>query len=428
MIIFFDIFIVLFLFVFLFKNKYLDMLNPTFLYLIIHTFFITYKGIQIFIFDYVALNSNNWYDNPITLNDVSFAIFLADLSLVSFFIGFYIVKKKFSKRGIKLQQQYRIIIEKRPRILHLYLGIVIVLGFIGMALYSFIPGIGIDEYEGDTFTNTLSSLGIISALILLYEFGFKLKYNLFFGLMALVYSLQGGNRYRVILPLLFLLLYYLKINNLKVPPIKYIFIGFLVILLSFPLKQIGKTFQVDNQIDLFEVITDSFKDLSEGKSGDLEFIEQSAAMISNINEKGIVFYGRTYEPILTFWIPRIYWKEKPKNNEWQWEISSNGRDFGEMGQISLISGESYANFRYFGVFFIPFMVGRFYSFLYYSYSKLPHNHKGFLLLLIYNMILFQAWRDGLISLILFPILYYSPLFILYLIKKPKKQSIYKIMN
>ncbi len=421
MIIYFDILLVLFLLVFLYQNKYLDFLNPTFLYLIIHIFFITYKGVQNFIFN-STISSNNWYDIAINLNDISKAILIDDLSLISFFIGFYFYKKKYSNTGVRLQRQYKIIIEERPRLLKLYLGLVVILGFIGMASYSFIPGVELDDIEGNTFTNTLSSLGIISALILVYQFGFKLKYNLFFGVMILVYSVQGGNRYRVILPLLFILLLYLKIKNLKIPPLKFIILGFFIILLSFPLKQIGKTFQEDNRIDLIDVVTNSFEDFTEGKSGDLEFIEQSAAMISNIDEKGVVFYGRTYTPILFFWIPRVFWKEKPKMNDWQWEISSVGRDFGQMGQISLIGGESYANFRWLGVFLIPFIVGRFYSFLYYSYSSLPYNHKGFLLLLFYNMIIFQAWRDGLISLILFPIVYYSPLFILYWIKKTKKHK------
>jgi hypothetical protein len=409
------------LLVFLYQNKYLDFLNPTFLYLIIHIFFITYKVVQNFIFN-STISSNNWYDIAINLNDISKAILIDDLSLISFFIGFYFYKKKYSNTGVRLQRQYKIIIEERPRLLKLYLGLVVILGFIGMASYSFIPGVELDDIEGNTFTNTLSSLGIISALILVYQFGFKLKYNLFFGVMILVYSVQGGNRYRVILPLLFILLLYLKIKNLKIPPLKFIILGFFIILLSFPLKQIGKTFQEDNRIDLIDVVTNSFVDFTEGKSGDLEFIEQSAAMISNIDEKGVVFYGRTYTPILFFWIPRVFWKEKPKMNDWQWEISSVGRDFGQMGQISLIGGESYANFRWLGVFLIPFIVGRFYSFLYYSYSSLPYNHKGFLLLLFYNMIIFQAWRDGLISLILFPIVYYSPLFILYWIKKTKKHK------
>jgi hypothetical protein len=421
LIIYFDILLVLFLLVFLYQNKYLDFLNPTFLYLIIHIFFITYKGVQNFIFN-STISSNNWYDIAINLNDISKAILIDDLSLISFFIGFYFYKKKYSNTGVRLQRQYKIIIEERPRLLKLYLGLVVILGFIGMASYSFIPGVELDDIEGNTFTNTLSSLGIISALILVYQFGFKLKYNLFFGVMILVYSVQGGNRYRVILPLLFILLLYLKIKNLKIPPLKFIILGFFIILLSFPLKQIGKTFQEDNRIDLIDVVTNSFEDFTEGKSGDLEFIEQSAAMISNIDEKGVVFYGRTYTPILFFWIPRVFWKEKPKMNDWQWEISSVGRDFGQMGQISLIGGESYANFRWLGVFLIPFIVGRFYSFLYYSYSSLPYNHKGFLLLLFYNMIIFQAWRDGLISLILFPIVYYSPLFILYWIKKTKKHK------
>ena len=152
--------------------------------------------------------------------------------------------------------------------------------------------------------------------------------------------------------------------------------------------------------------------------GDMSFIEQSAGMSGAIDMKDKICYGDTYQSILIFFVPRSLWKDKPSLNQWQHDISISGRDFGTMGQVSLISGESYANFRYIGVFLISFLVGRWYSFLYNSYSNLPAKHKGFLLLLLFNMVLFQVWRDGMISLILFPFLNYLPIMILYFIKKP----------
>jgi hypothetical protein len=415
--IYLDILIVIFLSIYLVKEKQLNFLNPTFLYLVIHVFFVTFRSVQIFFLNSIII-SNRWYATFVTLEEIDKAIFLADLSLVSFFAGFYMFTKSFKVNGNKLIKKYKNLKEDRRKLLKIYLNIVVVLGFIGMLTYAFLPGIDSEEFEGNTYTNILTSLGIISSVILLYEFGFQKKYMIFFIAMVLVYAVQGANRYRVILPLVFLLMYYLKTKNLKLPPLKFIVLGFIVVLLSFPLKEIGKSFQENGSVDIVNVLDESYEEFSSGESGDLSFIEQSAAMIGAIDMKNIIFYGKTYEPIFFFWIPKDFWKSKPRLNQWQYDIEVSGREFGEMGQISIISGESYANFRYFGVFIISFLVARWYSYLYNTFSNVNYKHRGFLLLLLFNMVLFQVWRDGLISLILFPILNYLPLMLLFFIKKP----------
>jgi hypothetical protein len=164
----------------------------------------------------------------------------------------------------------------------------------------------------------------------------------------------------------------------------------------------------------------SFNEIVEGESGDLSFLEQSAAMIGSMDNMDKMFCGETYVPILFFWMPRVYWDDKPKLNQWQHDIATPGRNYGQMGQISLLSGESYANFGYFGAFAIPWFVGMLYSKIYFYYRNINSNHKGFLLLLLMHMILFQVWRDGLISLIIFPIVNYLPLILLILSKRNSK--------
>jgi hypothetical protein len=415
--IYLDLFIVLLLSVYLVKEKQLNMLNSCLIYLFFHVFFVTFKGIQIFFLG-TKIISNKWYATYITLEEIDKAIFIADISLIAFFIGFNFFTSKFKNNGNQLLKKYSEIKEAHPKRINYYLIAIFIIGLIGIATYRSIADRDIDEADYSTFSNMMTGLGIISSIVLLYEKGFKKYYLIYFGLLIVFYSLQGENRFRVILALLFVLMYYLKTINLKMPPFKYYILGFVFILFSFPLKEVGKAYQETGKINFSEVIQDSFDEFTEGESGDMSFIEQSAGMIGAIDIKDEIFYGKTYESIFFFFIPRSLWPEKPILNQWQHDISITGRDFGEMGQISLISGEAYANFRYIGVFLISFLVGRWYSFLYNSYSNLPAKHKGFLLLLLFNMVLFQVWRDGMISLILFPFLNYLPIMILYFIKKP----------
>lgn len=415
--IYLDLFIVILLSVYLVKEKQLNMLNPCLIYLFIHVFFVTFRGIQIFFLG-VKIISNKWYATYITLAEIDKAIFIADISLGAFFIGFNLFTSKFKNNGNQLLKKYSVIKEAHPKRINYYLIAIFIIGLIGIATYRSVADRDVEVADYSTFSNFMTSLGIISSIVLLYEKGFKKYYLIYFGILIAFYSLQGENRFRVILALLFVLMYYLKIKNLKMPPLKYYALGFVFILFSFPLKEVGKAYQETGKINFTEVLSDSFDDFKEGESGDMAFIEQSAGMIGAIDIKDKIFYGKTYQPIFFFFVPRSLWAEKPALNKWQFDISISGRDFGEMGQISLISGESYANFRYFGVFLIPFFIGRWYSYLYNKFSNLPSQHKGFLLLLLFNMVLFQVWRDGMISLILFPFLNYLPIMILYFIKKP----------
>ena len=411
-----DVLIVLFLFYFLFRIKQFNLLNPAVIYLLIHTLFVTLRSLQVNLFDFEIINNRN-YGFAVNDQEINKAILLADIGIVSFFIGFYTNVSNFKKRGINNLIKYPKIIEARPFLLNYYLSIVFFLGMIGILAFTYLPGIGRYNVEANLLGSMLSSFGIISIIILIYEKGFKVHYLILFILFIFIFSVQGFARFRAILPLVFILLYYLKVNHLKFPPIKFIVIAAFVFILSFPLKEVGLDLKAGRSINIPSLIENSFNNIISGEAGDLAFIEQSAAMIGNIDHLDKIFYGKTYTSILFFYVPRSMWKDKPKLNEWQFEISDNTRNFAAMGQISLITGEAYANFRYFGVILILLLLGRFYSFIYHSYSNLDAKHKGFLILLLFNMILFQVWRDGLISLFLFPLLNYMPIIGLYLIKR-----------
>lgn len=419
--VFIDLLLVIIVFIYLIQKKEISFLNANFLFLIFHVFFVSVRAYQILILD-AKIIANYWYSEYITIDEIENALVVADFTLVGFTLGFNLLKNKFIQRGRTLAKQFIEYKEKSPKKIKSFIAIATFLGIFGTLSFAIIPGQAqtIGEAETNMFITFLSNLGVISALLLIYERGFKKIYLIYLFIILGIFSIQGYHRYRVILPMLFLMGYYLKVNSLKLPPLKYILLGFVFFVFSFPLKQIGQSIQKKDKIDLVEVGLNSFNDIVEGESGDLSFLEQSAAMIGSMEKKDKIFYGQTYVPIMFFWVPRVFWSSKPKLNQWQHDISSQGRDYGQMGQISLLSGESYANFRYLGAFVVPFFVGRIYSRVYYYYRNINIKHKGFLLLLMLNMILFQVWRDGVISLIVFPIVNYLPILLLIYIKKAKK--------
>lgn len=419
MFIYLDIIFVTFVFVHIIKQRQLNLLNPLLIYLIIHLLFVTIKGIQIFILDKAILMNVN-YDKPVDLDEVSKAIFLADIGLLAFAFGFNMFRKRFKTKSKRIVKLYPVFIESRKNIINIYIYVVLILGVFGLLLFGYLPGLGKNQFEGSILTAIMANLSIISAIILIYQKGFNRYSVVYFLALVFVYSLQGYARYRAVLPLLFVLLYYLKVYKLKLPPLKYILIAVLVIPITIPMKEIGMKARIGESINLVDLISDSFNEIFEGDSRELALLEQSAAMVGAVDQKEKIFYGETYSSIFFFFVPRSMWKEKPALNQWQYEISDAGRQFSTMGQVSLVTGEAYANFRYFGVVGILMLLGIFFSFLYFTYSDVHVLHRGFLMLLLFDMILFQIWRDGLVSLFLFPLLNYLPIIALFLIKKPIK--------
>jgi len=422
--IYIDFFLVSTILVYLISKKEVSLLNPCFLFLIFHILFISIRFFQIVVLD-SPIFSNDYFSNYLVKEEIVKGLIIADCSLLGFFFGFNFFKNKFILKGNLNLIKFQNYLDKSPKKINLYISIVFLLGVYSTSSFLFLPGsqsLESREFQSNTFTTILSNFGIVSAILLIYERGFKKIYIIYLFVLLAIFSIQGFNRFRVILPLLFIANYYLKLNNLKLPPLKFMIMGFVILIFSFPLKQIGKSIQKKEKIDLMDIGLKSFNDIIDGKSADLSFLEQSSAIIGTIDKKNSFFYGQTYSPVLTFWIPRAYWPTKPKLNQWQHDISNDGRNYSEMGMISLFSGESYANFGFLGSFFIPLLFGRFLSSIYHKYRYVNVKHKGFLLLLFLNMLLFQVWRDGLVSLIIFPFLNYLPIIILIFLKRNKYRN------
>jgi hypothetical protein len=396
------------------KNKEVSLLNPLLIFLAYHVVFVSIRMIQILVFD-VRIISNYWFDNQITREEMIPALIASDFCLLGFYLGFIIKKRSFKLKGKLLSERIVNYKEKNVFWINLLLVFTIFFGLIGVAFFSSISGV--QGVERSIYINMIVNSGVISGIMLVYLKGFK-PYTLFYlAAMIGIFALQGEHRYRVVLPLILIASLYLKLKNEKVIPLKFLFLGVVVMILSSPLKIIGKQYVEYGEVSFFEIVEDSASDLSEGTASDLSYVEQSAAMISNVDQRNIRFYGETYVPILFFFVPRSLWQEKLALNDWQKKISTSGRDFEELGQISLLAGEGYANFGYFGSFIVPFFVGVWYSYLFYKFKDVSIMHKGFLTLLLFNMVIMQVWRDGLISLFLFPILNYFPIFLLILLKR-----------
>jgi hypothetical protein len=293
------------------------------------------------------------------------------------------------------------------------------IGIIGLALFTRMPGkttVMIPEAMRTGWIGITQMWAGLSLIALIYVYGFKWRYAVPMVFYLLIQLVQGGSRFRVVLPALLLCQIYLDRKGRKWPSVRVIIILATVGLLFFPMKRIGKMYQAG--VPLSHIYTHSsevIKSVFQGE-GEQVFLDQFAMMLTLIDEKGKWYYGRKwFYSTAIMWIPRPLWPDKPHMGGFIQEISKPSRPVGKMGMITTFLGDAYANFRYFGLVLVPYLLaywtGRGYFRAY--RSNFLSLARFFYLLLACNLI--QVYRDGLKSIVTFIAANMMPLFIIVLL-------------
>lgn len=346
------------------------------------------------------------------------ALLLADVVLFSCSCAIYMAQ---SLPMAKLSRQSKFLLNEK--ILRRILLVTIPLGIYGALTQLYIPSFenNLQNLEGSAgfalASITASWLGL-SLLALIYFYGFKAKYLLPLLAYLIIVAIQGYNRYRFVIPCLFLMITYLLHYHRNWPKLLHMLLLVVILLLTFPLKEIGRAIQKGQSFtSLSQTLTQSFQTVSRGNSGDQSFLDQYAMTLSEIDRNEKLYLGTTVVPLIYLIIPRSLWAEKPRLNQWQVDVSSRSRPFGTIGSIGTLYGESYANFRIPGMMLIPsalfFLLTRWYLKIRSYYTS---NMSKFFYVLIF-VCMIQVLRDGLVSLVIFPVLNSLPLFLIYLSHK-----------
>lgn len=414
----FDVFTVLLSFIIINHKGSLTFYHPGTILLLFHIssntfrFYAVMRGADLAFSEFKSIEGAN-------IEELMRALFLADVALLSCSIAIAIAENVSISKGSKKK-----ILPINQDLLNTILFFTIPLGIIGAATQLYIPNIDLRVIDpnarsnGFSFAETTSTWFGLSMLLLIYFRGFKLKYIIPLFFYLIIVAIQGGNRYRMVLPILFLLITYLYYNRLNWPkPSQFIYLIALFIL-TMPLKQIGKLIQEGGSItDVSTIFSESFEATSSGNSVDQSFLDQYAMTLTEIDRHKKIYYGTTIAPLIFLPIPRETWDEKPALNQWQIEISTINRPFDKMGSIGTIYGEAYADFRIFGIVFIPALL---FYFLTIWYRKIKNRWMFDMDKFLYTLIfvcMIQVLRDGMVSLFIFPVVYNMPLFMIYILHK-----------
>jgi hypothetical protein len=221
-------------------------------------------------------------------------------------------------------------------------------------------------------------------------------------------------RYVVVLGVLFFCFTYLYRSSRRWYPRWMVGVLVGLAIVWFPLKIVGSGIRESKTAsDIFSDAVGYYQNAIEnqGGGGDTQFLDMTASAMTLVDQHGQFFYGSAWAPLLYVAIPRVWWPDKPRMNEYMWEISTVDRPMGQIGMVPGLVGDCYLNFGYGGVVLIVYAVAWLYGRAYFRAMLSDHNTCRGLNYLMFLVAFIQVIRDGVISLVMFTFVAAAPIMV-----------------
>jgi len=388
----------------------LSLTHPATLYLVFHSGFISLRAIAIL---NGATTLFSWKGSvPVSESEIVRAIILADLPLITMTCAWILASHRQAKKAMRENRKPPRALQ--PHILKLVALVCIPVGCIAMLLWSNVPGLSSSLIDPDAVASNWPVIAQtwagLSLLGLIYWYGFRASLLIPLTAYQCWVIYQGNFRFRLLIPLILLVQIYVDRRGRRWPGAAGV-AGLLVCaVLFFPLKGIGQRLQSDHSIEqIWENAQSEIVDVFRGDHPDQMILDQFASSLTLADAHGRLYWGRTYEGLLTVVVPRQWWPEKPSLTQYEKEISTKERPMADDGMTVTMLGEFYLNFSYPGIvimsFILAYLMGIWFEASYRAgYFSLTHFAY---LLVAANLI--QVFRDGLISLFVFTVINMLPL-------------------
>ena len=405
------------------RTKELTFFHPATLYLIFHGAVITTRLLALnagapTLFDEARFLRSGFM--PVTYDEIARATIYADIALFMSTIAFIVAGMVHKNRQLGSKQpqksQFDTPINKGLFLNIMYVAFVI--GVFGIIFVGYLPGtdtrlidsIAVSEWRDSSWIFITQSWMGVALIGMIYIHGFRRGLVILMILFLGIQLYQGFHRFRFVLPLILLLYIYLKHRGYLWPPRWAISLAIVLAVLFLPAKTIGRMMQAGYPINVIAEETISYiVNLPTKSTSDLVFLDQFAMGLTLIDENGQFYYGTTYLPLLTLPIPRQIWPDKPELAFFMSDISTASRPLSRLGTIVTYLGESYANFGFLGIIFVPYIFSYLIGRLYFTLKDKPIESVSMLLYLMILTTLLQVYRDGLISLVMFTLVNFMPL-------------------
>lgn len=395
--------------------KFLTFFHPLFWYLFWHLVSTTNRLVQL-VGGGRLLYQESINFTPVTPEEIVRAVIWNDIALLAVLLGSvtaHLVKLPISKSRNYLQPTMKTI-----KIVALF---TFPLGLLCFLLLQLLPRAVFDAAGIGSYVIIVGMWPLTLICILVFFRGFRWPLVLVAALILITTSLQGYHRFMVLLPSIFLGLVYVmrgtgryRVLHLLIPAI------FAALVVPY-LKPIGRAFQAGYYEHAFDIFIGALTLSGDHGGSPINFLDQFAAALTLIDASGEFLLGATYMSLLLLPIPRALWPGKPSLGEHVLSIATVDRPFDSEGRIITYLGESYINFGAVGLVIMPLLISYFFTRLYRRFQVSPSYS---LLRLTYLLLVpasVQMYRDGITSIILFGLIFNTPLIFVWLLTRRRNR-------
>jgi oligosaccharide repeat unit polymerase len=353
-VIFIDIFLLVICGLVLLRHGHISAMHPATPYFVFHIAVITLRMIAVYSGSPTAFS---YYGDPVRPEEIAKAGLLGDLSLVMMTLGWLVISRY---RGQHPPEDPHHPLNLQAGNLWLFGGVVILLGIIGIGIFSQLYGSGqrytFNDLENSTWITGLQTWLGLGVVLLVWRYGFKWYLVAIFVAYAVFIMSQGGLRFRIVLPAIMLVYIYLMRRGRLWPQWWLAVILLSAIPVFFSLKSLSGIITGRVEVEYADdLIGANFSNVLVS-GGDLAILDFAAAIVTRVDQTNGFYYGRTYLPILTLPVPRFLWPEKPGLAFWVFDVFTPLRPLHQLGVVALLIGDTYMNFSYFGVAFFSFVL------------------------------------------------------------------------
>jgi hypothetical protein len=419
MTVFIDIAVLVTCVVLLMRYARLSHSHPGTTYIFFHIYTFTFRLLGILFGAATLFSSLPWFFEAIRIEEIIRAAIYGDIALLSMTVA-WIRASIVDKR--KVLKSPHLAKEALPNLSlrHIWTVVVVVfpIGLFGLYAFSSIPGfegdrIELGEWQTSSWLSITSAWAGLALLALIYWYGFRWWLSGLMSLYLLIMLFQGLHRFRVIIPAILLIQIYLDRRKMRWPPVYIMGVMAALAMLFFPMKEIGQMAQEGESVtQIVDNSKESINSALVAEAPDQTFLDLFACALTLTDENGKFYYGTTYINLVILPIPRQWWPDKPTLADYISDISRPWRPMAEMGMIVTYLGESYINFGFLGIIFIPYLLAYWLARVYFrAYRNNYFSVARFAYLLIAcNLV--QVYRDGLISIIIFTWVNMMPLMLI----------------
>jgi hypothetical protein len=392
-------------------------MHPGFVYLVFHVLVFTFRIYAVIAG--AATLFTNWRGSvPVSDAEMAWAANLADIALVAMTAAWIKVawddqcKQSASDRPVEADANQAMLSKK---VIWVVAALAAPIGVMALLSFGYTPTLGAYKFDMGAWNSSSLSFSAqswtgLALLSLIYYYGFRKLFVVPMCAYLLVMAVQGYDRFRVMVPLIYLLFVWLSRERRKWPPLWLAGTAVAVSLLFFPMKTIGSMVQKGEPVsDVAEVTLNIISDATSGQSGDQVVMDEFASTVTLVDDSGRYYYGSLYYPLLVMPVPRQWWPDKPALNRYQYELSTQSRPMARAGMVATLHGESYANLGVLGIIIVGYIsayyLGRYY------FAALRRNYLS-VYRFMYVMVacnFIQIFRDGLMSLVIFTVVNMTPL-------------------